>query len=74
MRTIRIKDRTITFDGATCRATWSDEAAEDMKRYHQIDLAYEIGQALVQEIDSEFNLTNEEKDAALLELKRNFDR
>ena len=62
MRTTEIKEgQTIIFDGKTARETWSTEAAEDMKKFHNINIAHEIALAPTDELDREFNLSDEEK-------------
>ena len=67
MRTIEIKDRSITVDGRTLRATWTDEAADDMRKFHGLDIYKEVAAALLYEINFEMNaagtpLTEEENE------------
>ena len=70
MRTLEInsEERSITFGGQTARARWTKEVTEDLAEYHGVNIVPEIAKALLQELDHEFNLTEEEKEYCLAKL------
>ena len=61
MRELIINGKEIKFAGRVARATWTDEAETDLKKFHNVDVSKEISQALVNELDREFALTEEER-------------
>lgn len=64
MRTIEItEDRKIIFDGQATNISWTKEAEDDLKIFHGLNIQFEVAVAVMQEIDAQFNLTEEEKSA-----------
>jgi len=73
MRTIKVTRDTqttiaIDVDGARARACYTQEVVEDLKEYHGVDISREIGLALLQEVDMEFDLDEDEKAFLINEL------
>ena len=62
----------IIFDGKKSSARWSVDAAREIQRLHGLDLSEEIVIALVQELDHEFQLTENEKDNCKNEILAHF--
>ena len=65
MRQITVHNREIIIDDKTMKTTWTQELADDLKKFHDIDFKEIAATMIVDELNRECLLTKEEKVNAL---------
>lgn len=65
MRSIKVNNRTITVDNKTMKTTWTQELADDLKKFHDIEFKEVASVMIVEELNRECPLTENEKSKAL---------
>ena len=49
------------FDNQKAEARWAPELLEDLKAFHEVDIMSEVLHALLQELNIQFDLTEDER-------------